>query len=148
MLDHLRLSVGDVAEAHRLYDPLMRCLGFAPEGRDDDGVAWGKPDDRGRMQWLILTPASRTGEHDAAAPGLHHVAFMADSRAVVDRAHEIAVAAGAEVLDPPQDFSYEPGYYATFFRDPNGFKLEVVNLPGTARAPNRARARGGGRSGR
>jgi catechol 2,3-dioxygenase-like lactoylglutathione lyase family enzyme len=121
MLDHLRLSVRDVTASHRLYDPLMRCLGFDPVGREDDGVAWGK----GR-QWLILTPASTTGTHDAAAPGLHHIAFPATDRAVVEQAHAIAVAAGAEVLDPPREFDYEPGYYATFFRDPDGFKLEVV----------------------
>jgi glyoxylase I family protein len=121
MLDHLRLTVRDVARSHALYDPLMRSLGFEPVERDDDGVAWGKG-----QQWLILTPAARDAVHDPAAPGLHHVAFPADSRAAVERAHEIAVAAGAEILDPPQEFDYEPGYYATFFRDPDGFKLEVV----------------------
>jgi glyoxylase I family protein len=122
MLDHLRLTVRDVAASHRLYDPLMCCLGFEPVSREDGGFAWGK--DR---QWLILTPASRSGVHDAAMPGLHHVAFPAATRAVVERAHEIAVAAGAEILDSPQEFDYEPGYYATFFRDPDGFKLEVVH---------------------
>jgi glyoxylase I family protein len=121
MLDHLRLTVSDVAAPHRLYDPLMRCLSFEEVSREDGGVAWGKDE-----QWLILTPASRAGVHDAAAPGLHHVAFPADSRAVVEQAHAIAVAAGAEILDAPQEFDYEPGYYATFFRDPDGFKLEVV----------------------
>jgi catechol 2,3-dioxygenase-like lactoylglutathione lyase family enzyme len=121
MLDHLRLTVTDVAAAYRLYDPVLRCLGFEEVEREDDGVAWGRGD-----QWLILTPASRDVRHDPAAPGLHHVAFAAENRAVVDRAHELAVAAGAEILDPPQLFDYEPNYYATFFRDPDGFKLEVV----------------------
>jgi catechol 2,3-dioxygenase-like lactoylglutathione lyase family enzyme len=121
MLDHLRLSVSDVPRSAALYDPLMRCLGFVPVAREDGGVAWGKG-----QQWLILTPASREGAHDAAAPGLHHVAFPAETRAIVERAHEIAVGAGAEILDAPQEFDYEPGYYATFFRDPDGFKLEVV----------------------
>jgi glyoxylase I family protein len=135
MLDHLRLTVRDVGEAYRLYDPLMRCLGFTEVERDDDGVAWGRG-----AQWLILTPASRDGAHDAAAPGLHHIAFAAESRAVVEQAHEIARAAGAEILDPPQEFDYEPGYYATFFRDPNAFKLEVVTR-------RHARTRRGGQTG-
>jgi glyoxylase I family protein len=129
MLDHLRLTVRDVAEAYRLYDPVLRALGFEEVDREDDGVAWGKG-----QQWVILTPATRDGGHDAAAPGLHHIAFAADDRSVVDRAHALAVAAGAEILDPPQEFDYEPDYYATFFRDPNGFKLEVVTRihPGRA----------------
>ncbi len=129
MLDHLRLSVTDVGAARRLYDPVLRSLGFEPTTRDDDGAAWGKPDDRGRMQWLILTPAEREGAHDLLAPGLHHVAFMADGRAAVDRVHEIAVAEGAEILDSPAEYDYEPGYYAVFFRDPDCFKLEVVHIP-------------------
>ena len=40
MLDHLRLTVRDVEEARRLYDPVMRCLGLEPVARDDDGAAW------------------------------------------------------------------------------------------------------------
>jgi glyoxylase I family protein len=136
MLDHLRLTVRDVAEAYRLYDPVLRCLDFEEVERDDDGVAWGR-DEAGRTQWLILTPASRAGEHDAAAPGLHHVAFSAADRAVVDRAHEVAVEVGAEILDTPQEFDYEPGYYATFFRDPNGFKLEVVTRASPPPSPER-----------
>jgi glyoxylase I family protein len=134
MLDHLRLTVRDVAEAYRLYDPVLRCLGFEEVEREDDGVAWGKPD---ADQWLILTPATRDDAHDPAAPGLHHIAFAAEDRAVVDRAHELARAAGAEILDPPQLFDYEPDYYATFFRDPNGFKLEVVTRASPPRSPGR-----------
>jgi hypothetical protein len=33
------------------------------------------------------------------------------------------------VLDPPADYSYEPGYYAVFFSDPDGMKLEFVHVP-------------------
>src|SRR5262245_17330940 len=131
MLDHLRLTVADVAAAYCLYDPVLRCLGFEEVEREDDGVAWGRP---GADQWVILTPASRDAPHDPAAPGLHHIAFAAADRATVDRAHELAAAAGAEIPAPPQEFDYEPNYYATFVRDPNGFKLEVVTRiqPGPA----------------
>jgi glyoxylase I family protein len=129
VLDHLRLSVTDVATSRRLYDPVLRSLGFEPTSRDDGGAAWGKPDHTGRMQWLILTPAERDGDYHLLAPGLHHVAFTADDRAAVDRVHEIAVAQDAEILDAPAEYDYEPGYYAVFFRDPDGFKLEVVHIP-------------------
>jgi hypothetical protein len=49
-VNHLRLSVHDVEASGRFYDPLMRCLGFTPEPRDDDGRAWGTPDATGRIQ--------------------------------------------------------------------------------------------------
>ena len=29
----------------------------------------------------------------------------------------------------PQEYSYIPGYYAVFFYDPDGIKLEIVHVP-------------------
>jgi len=61
------------------------------------------------------------------APGLHHVAFAVERREDVDAAHAAAVAAGAEVLHAPRLFpEYRDDYYATFFLDPDGFRLEVA----------------------
>ena len=40
-----------------------------------------------------------------------------------------STAVGAEILDAPAEYDYNPGYYAAFFRDPDGFKLEVVHIP-------------------
>jgi catechol 2,3-dioxygenase-like lactoylglutathione lyase family enzyme len=97
-VNHLRLSVRDIDASGRFYDPLMRCLGFASEPRDDGGRAWGTADATGRMQWLILTPAAPEhagARHSDLAPGLHHD---------------------------------EPDCYAVFFRDPDGFKLEVLHM--------------------
>jgi catechol-2,3-dioxygenase len=124
MLDHLRLTVRDVEASRRLYDPVLRCLGMEPVPREDGGAAWGSQ----ARGFLILTAASRGGEHDASAPGLHHLAFTATSRAVVDRVGEIVAAQGAEVLDPPGEYDDQPDHYAVFFRDPNGFKVEVVRV--------------------
>jgi len=124
MLDHLRLTVRDVEKARRLYDPVMRCLGLPRVARDDGGAAWGSQE----TGYLILTAASHRGGHDAGAPGLHHVAFSAASRAVVDRVGEIVAGLGAEVLDPPGEYDDQPDHYAVFFRDPNGFKVEVVHV--------------------
>lgn len=44
--------------------------------------------------------------------------------------HLALVAAGARILDPPREYDYTPGYYAVFFTDPDGIKLEVVHVPG------------------
>jgi len=61
--------------------------------------------------------------------GLHHFAFAAPSRAAVDNLHEKLKGMGADVLEPPQEYPYVPGYYAVFFRDPDGMKLEYVYIP-------------------
>ncbi|MEO8112736.1 MAG: VOC family protein [Phenylobacterium sp.] len=68
--------------------------------------------------------------HDRYSPGLHHVAWTAESRQDVDLLHELLVTIGAQVLDPPADYPrYGAGYYAVFFADPDGLKLEYVHKP-------------------
>ena len=131
-INHLRLSVGDIAECEAFYDPLLTLLGYAQLPRDDDGRAWGRGDPTAGVQWLILSPAAavhRHTPHDLTAPGFHHLAFNAESRAQVNAVYEIVRRCGAEILDPPAEYDYEPGYYAVFFLDPNGLKLEVVHIP-------------------
>ena len=39
---------------------------------------------------------------------------------------------GAELESEPQEYTYEPGYYAVFFYDPDGMKLEIVHVPALA----------------
>jgi catechol 2,3-dioxygenase-like lactoylglutathione lyase family enzyme len=61
------------------------------------------------------------------APGFHHLALAVDSPEDVDAAHSAAVGTGAEVLHAPRLWpQYHPAYYATFFLDPDGFRLEVA----------------------
>ena len=80
----------------------------------------------------LRTPSSATA-YERYARGPHHLAFHAASREVVDRDHGVVHAIGATVLDAPADFGGQPdytaGYYAAFFADPDGLKLEVVHLP-------------------
>jgi len=61
------------------------------------------------------------------APGLHHIAFAVASRSDVDAAYEAAVASGATVLHEPRVWpQYRSDYYATFFLDPDSFRVEVA----------------------
>ena len=76
---------------------------------------------------LGLRQALSTQEFELYAPGLHHLAFAAETRADVDAAHAAAVAAGAEILHAPRLWpEYHPAYYATFFLDPEGFRIEIA----------------------
>ena len=76
---------------------------------------------------LGLRQALEEQEFELYAPGLHHVAFAVESRDDVDAAYAAAVAAGAEILHAPRVFpQYHPDFYATFFLDPDGFRIEVA----------------------
>ena len=47
----------------------------------------------------------------------------------MSRAHHLLQQIGARILDPPAVY-YQPNYYAVFFADPDGLKLELVFNPG------------------
>ena len=70
---------------------------------------------------------------DRYEPGPHHIAFHADSDAMVDRVYVAALAAGGDILDAPTNYGGQSGYgdyyYAVFFANPGGVKLEVCYVP-------------------
>ena len=66
---------------------------------------------------------------DRYATGLHHIAFDAPSREVVDAIAAWLRDEGAEIDGEAGERGYTPGYYAVFFFDPDGLKLEVVHQP-------------------
>ena len=69
------------------------------------------------------------GEHDRYSVGLHHLALEASSRAAVDERAAWLRRTGAEIESGPQEYAYSLGYYAVFFYDPDGIKLEIVHVP-------------------
>jgi catechol 2,3-dioxygenase-like lactoylglutathione lyase family enzyme len=64
--------------------------------------------------------------HDRYALGLHHLAFTARSREVVDERAAWLRERQAEIESGPEEYPYSAGYYAVFFYDPDGLKLEIV----------------------
>src|SRR5206468_653643 len=75
---------------------------------------------------------SKTAPYDRYSLGLHHLAIEAPSRAVVDERADWLREHGATLESEPQEYTYLPGYYAVFFYDPDGMKLEIVNIPALA----------------
>jgi glyoxylase I family protein len=67
--------------------------------------------------------------YDRFAVGLHHVCIDVPSREVVDERARWLRDQGAEVEDGPAEYDYTPGYYAVFFHDPDGIKLELLHRP-------------------
>jgi len=47
----------------------------------------------------------------------------------VDRFFRFLGNSNVQVLDPPAEYDHTPGYYAVFFADPVGLKLELVFEP-------------------
>jgi glyoxylase I family protein len=67
--------------------------------------------------------------YDRYALGVHHVCFDVPSREVVDERAQWLREEGAQIESGPAEYDYTPGYYAVFFYDPDGLKLELLHRP-------------------
>lgn len=129
---HLDLTVSDLAALAVFYENVLSFLGYCRSRGDSTGVDWDLRASGGLVCSVGLKPARTDRPHDRYSTGLHHLAWHAASREDVDRMHELLLAIGARILDAPADYpAYGAGYYAVFFADPDGLKLEVVHWPGT-----------------
>jgi len=124
-IHHIDLTVGDLARSTAFYDRVLPLMGFRRSAGVPEGPIWA-----GLGLEVGLVAARSPGVHDRYAPGLHHLAFTAPSRPAVDALNEQLVGLGVAVLDAPAEYpQYAPGYYAVFFADPDGVKLEYVFTP-------------------
>lgn len=128
---HVFLNVTDLARSRPFYEWLMPQLGYATTWPYGGGLGFLSP---AGSVWLKEAAPRVAGERfDKDRVGLCEVAFSAGSRAQVDALAGALAERGATILDPPREYpEYVPGYYAVFFADPDGIKLELVHLPGFA----------------
>jgi catechol 2,3-dioxygenase-like lactoylglutathione lyase family enzyme len=93
--------------------------------------------ERGETIWYLVGPGTSVGLREAQTPGeydryrvgVHHVAFEAVSRAAVDERADWLHEHEVEIESGPEEYGYQPGYYAVFFYDPDGIKLEILHVP-------------------
>jgi catechol 2,3-dioxygenase-like lactoylglutathione lyase family enzyme len=128
---HLDIVCRDLGRSLAFYASVLGPLGLEPPIT--------QPGERGEAIHYLRFPRPGSGsfglrqalelqDFELYAPGLHHLAFAVETNDDVDAAHQNAVAAGAEILHAPQLWpQYHPRYYATFFLDPDGFRIEVAS---------------------
>jgi catechol 2,3-dioxygenase-like lactoylglutathione lyase family enzyme len=125
--DHIYLSVSNLERAERFYDKLMiDTLGFRKNRftlASDPHLQYYN-----RHFGLVVRPARSAGPHEPCAPGLHHACLRVDSiaevQAVARRLQSLGIVATEAALYP----DYASDYWATFFTDPDGIRLEVTNF--------------------
>ena len=116
LIDHLQLVVRDLAASKRFYAATFEVLGI-PLGGEGPDFFWCD-------ELFVSTVDSKAAQ--GKPTGRVHLAFQAKDRAMVDRFHAQAVAAGGTDNGAPGERPYHPGYYAAFVGDPDGNNIEVV----------------------
>ncbi len=127
-IDHIYLAVSAMARSEPFYDTvLLDVLGF----RKSKFELAGEPHIQyfNRHFGIVLRPARvGTPAHDSYAPGLHHLCLRVETVEEVDRVAMALVARGIEASPSRLYPEYAPDYFATFFTDPDGARLEVTNF--------------------
>jgi catechol 2,3-dioxygenase-like lactoylglutathione lyase family enzyme len=123
-IDHLVIRVSDLEVSKTFYHRLFTFLGFEVLGDYDEMVGWtnqktrfwiGQADEEGRKRRY------RIGD-----VGFHHYAFELRSRKDVDALQAFLEETGTTIVDPADE--YYDDYYAVFFLDPDGLKLEGMKF--------------------
>ena len=132
-VDHFDLVVSDLERSLDFYRALLEPLGYTGTGEivGEQGEHVVYIGGKGVVPFS-LRQARTPGTYDRYRVGIHHVAFEAWSRGLVDERAAWLAERGAEIESQPQEYGYMPGYYALFFYDPDGIKLEIVHVPGLA----------------
>lgn len=120
LFDHVDLRVRDLQAARPLYDALLSAMGYTKINAGEDSAGYHRPDETGAEPFIWLAG-------DAAhTPNGTRLAFHSENRTDVDRLAGIAQRNGARNFEPAQLVAeYGPNYYAAFFEDAEGNKLEI-----------------------
>ena len=133
-IDHLDLVVSDFDRSLAFYSELLAPLGYVNqseiEGERGEKVVYiGRPGGFGSLSIREKQSDAHEAPYDRYAIGIHHICFSAANRARVDERARWLRAGGHEIESGPEEYGYTPGYYAVFFYDPDGIKLEILHRP-------------------
>jgi catechol 2,3-dioxygenase-like lactoylglutathione lyase family enzyme len=119
-IDHLSIRVGNFQKSKAFYGRLFRFLGFKILGEYEDAIGWTNGQTR---FWIGAADVrGRPRKHRTGDIGFHHYAFELRSRKDVDALQSFLRRHKVPIVDPADE--YYDDYYAVFFLDPDGLKLE------------------------
>jgi len=125
---HIQLTVTNMERSLPFYKKLLTGLGLTLVNDTPDGI-YGVGGRTGITISRSEEPCKDEKFHQRRA-GLHHFCFRARSRDDVDEIYNLAKDIGAQIVHPPQEDGFAPGYYSVLFEDPDGIRIEANYVPG------------------
>ncbi len=134
-ISHVDLVVSSIARTLPFYRGLLEPIGWTDlreaTGEQGETIYYLSVEEPGIA--ALGLREQRSGAHgvpyDRYSVGVHHLCFDVPSRDVVDERAQWLLAEGARIEGGPAEYGYTPGYYAVFFYDPDGIKLELLHRP-------------------
>ena len=116
-IDHISIRVSNYEKSKAFYGRLFEFLGFEISDEYPNTIGWTN----GKTRYWIA-PAEGRKKHRIGDVGLHHYAFELRNRKDVDALQAFLKDERVRIVDPADE--YYDDYYAVFFLDPDGIKLE------------------------
>jgi catechol 2,3-dioxygenase-like lactoylglutathione lyase family enzyme len=135
-IDHISIRVSDYEKSKAFYSQLFTFLGFEVSDEYPDTIGWTN----GKTRYWIAPadPQGKKHKYRIGDIGLHHYAFQLRNRKDVDALQAFLEREKVRILDPADEY-YED-YYAVFFLDPDGLKLEGMKYGEKTEQAKRKRA--------
>jgi catechol 2,3-dioxygenase-like lactoylglutathione lyase family enzyme len=125
---HIIFSVSDYQKSKTFYRKLFEQIGFKQVADSESSSAWVTPEGLG----FWIRPAKEVQAKQVyGGVGVHHICFKVSSTEAVDSLSTFLKNENIHIFDEPKEYpQYTKNYYAVFFADPDGIKLEVARYSG------------------
>jgi len=121
---HVKLSVSNIENSKQFYSDIFEVLGYIQVKNKKESAGWISPEGYGI--WIVQAEDTDTS-YSSNGPGLHHLCLKGNNMKTIDRIYNLIQNLDVKVFDAPQKYpKYTENYYAVFFADPDGIKIEVA----------------------
>lgn len=130
-IHHLGLTASNLELSTKFYDAVLSLLGYTKHLTREDLSVWhGASSGTPEILLYASRPIGRQSTKETYAPGIHHIALQVDKRETVNKVFEAIRELDITILDAPKEYpNYSEGYFAVYFLDPDGTKLEIAHIP-------------------
>jgi len=121
---HTKIAVSNFKNSYLFYKDIFEKLGYKQISKKEDRAGWASPAGYG----ILVAQAKITScQYKFSTPGLHHLCLKASSMSAVNQIHKLVLKKGVYVSGAPKKYpEFTDKYYAVYFADPDGIKLEVA----------------------